>query len=348
MKGDAGNDTLFGNRDSDLECEAKASLGMMLVFSGLVDEGMGQLDEVLAALCAGDIEELPVLEGCLCGLFTACERTHDLTRAEQWLRAADDVISQRKLVAVAGYCRAHYTGILIAAGRWAEAETELGSAIRSLPDGQATQASALCRLADLRIRLGRFEEAAALLDGLEYHEDAVGPRAALHMARGDAGLALELLDRVLSSSTLEDHVEAPLLALVVEAHLALSDEDAAGAASARLTELARNQSSPYVRAIAAVARAGLCRANGDGDVRTCMHQAISLFAEANMPFELARARLELARALASADRRSPSPRRQAHSPCSGSWGPPATSTPPRHCSARWAHLRAPARRVGRN
>lgn len=77
---------------------------MMLVFSGLVEEGMGYLYEALAALCAGDVEELPVVEGCLCGLFNACERTHDVHRAEQWLRAAGEVISRHKLVAVAGYC----------------------------------------------------------------------------------------------------------------------------------------------------------------------------------------------------------------------------------------------------
>lgn len=285
--------------DSDLECEARVSLGMMLVFSGLVEEGMGYLDEALAALCAGDVDELPVVEGCLCGLFNACERTHDVGRAEQWLRAAEDLISRRKLVAVAGYCRAHYAGILIATGRWTEAESELASAIRLLPDGLAIQASALCRLAALRLGQGRFEEAAALLAGLEGHEEAIRPMAELHLARGHADLALELLDRVLSSSTLEAHVAAPLLGLVVQAHVALADVDAARAATERLTELAGNQSAAYVKAVAADARARLCRSSGEGDLRTCLHQAMSLFADAEMPFELARARLELARALAA-------------------------------------------------
>lgn len=287
--------------DGDLECDARASLGMMLVFSGLVDEGMGHLDEALAALCAGDVEELPVLEGCLCGLFNACERTHDVGRAEQWLRAAEDLISRRRLVAVAGYCRAHYAGILIATGRWAEAEAELAGAIRALPDGLAVQATALCRLAALRLGQGRFEEAAALLAGVEGHEDAVRPMAELHLARGHPELALELLDRVLSSSALECHVQAPLLGLVVEAHVGLADLNAARAATERLIELARNQSSAYVKAIAAEAQARLCRSSGEGDVRTCLHQAMSLYADAEMPFELARARLELARAL-GADR----------------------------------------------
>jgi DNA-binding NarL/FixJ family response regulator len=202
-------------------------------------------------------------------------------------------------VAVAGYCRAHYAGILIAAGRWGEAEAELATAIRSLPNGLAIQANALCRLAALRIGQGRYEEAALLLAGLEDHDDAVRPLAGLHVARGHPELALELLDRVLSSSIFDDHTQAPLLALVVEAHLALANPDAAGAASERLTELARSQSSSYVKAIAAQARARLCQARGEGDLRTCMHLAMSLFAEAKMPFELARARLELARALAS-------------------------------------------------
>ena len=109
--------------DADLECDATASLGMMLVFSGLVEEGMAYLDRALAAICGGGVRELPVVEGCLCGLLNACERTHDVDRAEQWLGAAEEVIRRGNLLAVAGYCRAHYAGILMTAGRWAEAET---------------------------------------------------------------------------------------------------------------------------------------------------------------------------------------------------------------------------------
>lgn len=91
--------------DTDLECDAIASLGMMLVFSGLVDEGMAHLDQALAAICGGGVRELPVIEGCLCGLLHACERTHDVERAQQWLGAADEVIRRGNLLAVAGYCR---------------------------------------------------------------------------------------------------------------------------------------------------------------------------------------------------------------------------------------------------
>lgn len=67
--------------DRDLECDATASLGMMLVFSGLVEEGMAHLDQALAAICGGGVQELPVVEGCLCGLLNACERTQEIGRA---------------------------------------------------------------------------------------------------------------------------------------------------------------------------------------------------------------------------------------------------------------------------
>jgi hypothetical protein len=97
---------------------------------------------------------------------------------------------------VAAFCRAHYGGILTAAGRWQEAETELVQAVRHFDRGlSGRRAAAIIRLADLRVRQGRLEEAAQLLQGLEQHPDAVRTLAALHLARGDTALARELLER---------------------------------------------------------------------------------------------------------------------------------------------------------
>ena len=285
--------------DPDLECEATASLGMMLVFSGHVADGMARLDEALASICGGEVQELPVVEGCLCGLLHACEHTLDVGRAEQWLRAAEDVFRRQALVMAAGYCRAHYAGILLAAGRWREAERELDAALRLLPDNVAVRDEALCRLADLRVRQGRLEDAADLLEGLAHHEAAVRPQAALHLARQHPELAIDLLERALITEDLEEHVVAPLLALSVEANLAAGATHDAVDASARLTEIARGHPSPYIRAIAATARARTCVATGTGDARAGWHQAITMFAEARMPAELARCRLELARTVAS-------------------------------------------------
>lgn len=282
--------------DSDLECEARTSLGLMLVFSGLVDDGMAQLDEALAALCAGDIRELPVLEGCLCGLFNACERTHDLHRAEQWLRATEDLVAERGLTVAAGYCRAHYAGILIDAGRWDEAAAELDRVLVS--SSSAARASARCRQAELHLRRGQLEGAAALLDALRSHADATRPLAELHLACGEPNQALELLDRVLAAGPMDDHLVAPLLGLAVEAHLAAGDVAGAGRTSDRLSVIARGQESPYVAAIGWMARGRVAVLSDDAEARTYMHHAISCFTDAGMPFHVARARLELARLLA--------------------------------------------------
>jgi DNA-binding CsgD family transcriptional regulator/tetratricopeptide (TPR) repeat protein len=287
--------------EADLVCDATASLGMMLVFSGLVEEGMAHLDQAVAAICGGGVRELPVIEGCLCGLLNACERTQDVDRAQQWLGAADEVIRRGNLVAVAGYCRAHYAGILIAAGRWEEADSELRTALDLLEDRVALRHSALCRLAELRLRQGRTEEAAQLLDGLDHLEDAAVPLVRLRLARDEPAVALELVDRLLANGDLPDYGEGPLRALAVDCLVRLGRIDEASEHCARLTALAAGQTSAALRAVAAAARASLCVASGDGDARACWHEAISLFGAARMPVEVAAARLCLAE-LVAADR----------------------------------------------
>ena len=287
-------------RDGDLECEALASLGIMLAFSGHVAAGMARLDEALAAICAGEVEDLSVVEGVFCGLFHACERTNDVGRAEQWLRAADDYVRRRGLAAVGGYCRAYYGGILTAAGRWAEAEAELTSALTVFrQDHNQIRGNVLCRLASLRLHQGRLEEAAELLSGLDQHEDAVRPLAVLHLLRGEPEVAQDLLERTLQAGGMEDAAEGALLALLVDAALAAGAVAPAREAVERMTSLAQQQSAPFLHGLAALARGKLCVAEGVSDPRPCFHQAMRSFAQARLPVDAARTQLELARALVS-------------------------------------------------
>jgi DNA-binding NarL/FixJ family response regulator len=223
-----------------------------------------------------------------------------VARAEQWLRRADDLVRRRKLTGIGGYCRAHYGGILTSAGRWAEAETALTAAAELFaPEHVRIRGNVLCRLADLRVRQGRLEEAAQLLHGLELHEDAARPLAALHLARGEPALAQEVLERVLEKGGLVDAVEGPLVALLAEVHLASGSPHEATQAVERLDTLARQQSGTYLKALAALARGRLCVATGTADARACLHEALSAFDKAQMPVEVAQARLELARANAA-------------------------------------------------
>jgi hypothetical protein len=121
-----------------------------------------------------------VIEEIFCQLFSACERAHDVARAEQWLRVREAVTAQRNLPAVVAYCHTHFGGVMTAAGRWPEAEAALIDAVRLWALGRRTlQVGALVRLADLRIRQGRLEEAEQLLEGLSLDEETARPLAML-------------------------------------------------------------------------------------------------------------------------------------------------------------------------
>ncbi|MET0147612.1 MAG: LuxR C-terminal-related transcriptional regulator [Acidimicrobiales bacterium] len=284
--------------DADLEFDALANLGLMLVVVNRVEEGMLLVDEALAAICAGEVEDLPVIEGCFCGMFLACERTQDVVRAEQWLRAAEDLANRRRLRTVSAFCRTHYGGILTAAGRWEEAEASLTETARLTDRGSAAmRQNALVRLADLRVRQGRLEEAGQLLEGLDQHPYAVRPVAALQLATGNIAQARETLERALRSEAVEIPVGS-LLALLVDVHLAAGELEEAAGATSQLEVLAEEVPSDYHRAVAALARGKVCLASSSGDAQLCLEGALTAFSRAHMPVERARARLELAKALA--------------------------------------------------
>jgi DNA-binding CsgD family transcriptional regulator/Tfp pilus assembly protein PilF len=288
--------------DPDIEFLALAYLGGLFVMTNRVEEGLAFSDEALAALCAGELTELATVDEIFCGLLWACELVNDVPRADQWMRAAAE--RMRRSNVVAAFCRAHYGGILTAAGRWNQAETELLEAARHFDRGlSARRAAAVIRLAALRVRQGRLEEAAQLLEGLEQHPDAVGTLAALHLARGEVALARDLLERTTQGqddevpTVGESTMVGPLLALLVDVHLEEGNLDDADRVARRLGRIAKSRRGPYLRAVAAFANGRVCIASGTGDARACLQDALEGFARAQLPMELARTRLEMARAL---------------------------------------------------
>jgi DNA-binding NarL/FixJ family response regulator len=212
----------------------------------------------------------------------------------------------RRRNAVAAFCRAHYGGILTAARRWTEAETQLVEAARHFDHGMSPRrAAAIIRLADLRVRQGRLDEAGQLLKGLEQHPDSVRTCAALHVARGDIALARDLLERTTGGS--DDEVPTigettlvgPLLALLVDVYLEDGILDGAEQAAQRLTRIAEAQQGPYLRAAAALANGRIRLASSQvDDARAYLHDALQGFARAQLPMDLARTQLEMAHALA--------------------------------------------------
>lgn len=284
--------------DSDLEFVALAYLGASLVHVDQTEEGMTFLDEALAAVAGRDVDDFCVLQEIFCQLFSACERAQDISRADQWIRIGEAIAARRNLPAVSAFCRTHYGGVLTAAGRWPEADAALSDAVRLWALGHRTMRSgALARLADLRVRQGRFEEAEQLLDGIEGDGDAARPLAAIQLSKGETSRAKETLERALDPADLTSSAVVPLLMLLVDVHIAAGALDAADTAVQQLIACAELHPGHYLHACAALARGRLCLATGTGDPRACLREALAGFDRAQLPMEIAHSRLELANAL---------------------------------------------------
>jgi DNA-binding CsgD family transcriptional regulator len=282
--------------DAELVFCTLAYLGASLVHDDRVEEGMLLLDEALAAVAGGEVEDFVIVEEIFCQMFSACERAQDIGRAEQWIRVGEAIAESRRLPAVSAYCRTHYGGILTAAGRWPEADDALTEAVRLWALGRRTlRAGAVVRLADLRVRQGRLEEAAQLLDGMSDNPEASLPLASVQLARGERAVARETLERALQRTGPRSSGAVPLLALLIDIELADGDLVAAETTAHGLVVCADGHPSAYTAAVLALARGRIGLAGGS-DPRGWLRDALVGFANAQLPLEAALCRLDLARA----------------------------------------------------
>jgi DNA-binding CsgD family transcriptional regulator len=284
--------------DVDLEIEALALLGEAHVVGGQVGAGMRLLDEAMAAVTAGRVRDHFALGEIYCRLLSACEAALDVRRATDWLSMIDRYVVWTDFVRPT--CRTHYGGILVALGRWAEAEAELLAAIEGFARGyRGDRLFAALRLADLRVRQGRVEEAERLLEGGEWHPTARRLAATIALARGDAALASELGELCAEGSALADPTCAPALELLILTRLAIGDVAAAHEAAALLATVARASGLERLEACAALADGRVAAAEGDERAVGQLKRAVELFASLELPLDAARAQLELARTLAA-------------------------------------------------
>jgi DNA-binding CsgD family transcriptional regulator len=257
--------------DVDLELCALGDLGVSLVTSGRPAEGLALIDEAMAGTLGGEHRRLLTAVITCCDMLVACDLAGDLDRATQWCQVADRFIDRYGCPFLYARCRTLYGGVLLAKGRWEEAEAELLAAIRMAEGaGPAPRAEALARLADLRLRQGRLEEAEGLLPDQGGGRAAARTAARLRLARGEPSVAAGLLERALEDGS-EPHIHGE-----------------------------RRQRA--AAALAALAEARLATAAGrPEEARRQLERALGLFARLDLPHELALVRLELAQALAADD-----------------------------------------------
>ena len=281
----------------DLEMLAMALEGMALVLQGGVVTGMARLDEATAAATAGEIRELEIIPWTCCLLVSACESVRDYVRAAQWCEIVQDMAARWQMRPFSAICLAHYAGVLISRGRWREAEAELHAARELVSSTRPAWASeCVVRLAELRRRQGRLDEAADLLRGYETEATAILVQAELALDSGKPADAAALAERLLRTLPESSKAErAAGLEVMACASAAIGELDRAGAAAGELAELADLFGTAPLRAAAQVATGAAAAGLGELDrARLALDDAVALFDRSEMPYEAARARADLA------------------------------------------------------
>ncbi len=290
--------------DVDLEMTAVALDGLACVSRGDVTDGMARLDEATAAATAGDMRDPIAIGLACCYLIFACERVRDLERAGQWCERVARMAAGWNIRALQAVCRAHYGTVLMLRGDWPQAEAELVEANAVLAARPGDGVDALARLAELRRRQGRREEAAALLGRAQHHPLAALCRGSLALERGDAAAAADEAARFLRLLGDASTERAAGLELLAEAHATLGRADEALAAARELAAIAAIAGTEPLLGAARYAEGCAHAAAASFDVaRESFEDALELLGRAGLPFEAARARAALASALRSLGRR---------------------------------------------
>ena len=290
---------------ADLEAVGLAQQGAALVALGRLDEGMRRLDEA-SAIALSETFEFPLSPGwALCCVIGGCEAVGDFPRAAQWCRAMSSFAGRWGGRHFLGVCRSAYGNVLATGGDWPAADAELTAAVDDLEATRPGLApSGQVRLAELRVRQGRIEEARALFDQARSHPAALLGLAALELEAGNAEAAADTAERVMRRLGEQNVLErVPALELLISANAAQDQLAAAGEACDELERCAGALGTPYLLGRAELAMAELALSRGDADrARRAAEDAVDRFEQSAAPYDAARARLTLARALWSLER----------------------------------------------
>ena len=291
--------------DRDLEISAISRRGRALLAAGRVEEGFACLDEAMAATTSGEVRNIETMGDTCCDMISACERTAEMDRAVQWCRVTEQYARRYNFLPIFAFCRVTYASVLLALGRWQDAEREIHEALRSYRASFAFSTfHAIAKLAELRLLQGRDAEAEELLAEYVQHPGCARAVAMLHLARGDSPAAIRVLRKRAAAIECDVLLSAPMLGLLVEAHLANAEVDEAAHAAERLGEIAATTRRQAFAALASLASARVLCARNDPAAIDSFEAAIHAFASIGMPLQVARARLGLARCLEDGDVRA--------------------------------------------
>ena len=249
----------------DYEMVGRALHGFARVTAGSVAEGLQELDEVNAAVLAGEMSDRVLIGLACCYLIAACERIRDYERAVQWCDRLKAFCAKWGLRPLFAVCRTQYASVCMWRGAWEEAERELTSAADELAACRpAMTGEGLVRLGELRRRQGKLDEAMALFERGGSHPLASLGRASVMFDRGDFKAGADLAERHLRRLPAKNRTErAAALELMVRACLEQGRMDEATHAVAELHAIANEARTGPLRALASLAAGLVAARSGD-------------------------------------------------------------------------------------
>jgi DNA-binding NarL/FixJ family response regulator len=290
-------------QDAALEAFSLVIYGSALVAQTRIKDGMDAIDEAMASVVSGEVQDYFVASETFCVTLSACELAGDLDRTNQWCEAALDYARRYQCSFLSAYCRTTYGSLLAETGKWQDAESALTDAIHSFDAGhRGLRVNAVLKLADLRVSQGRLEEAEVLLGGYEDYGSSNLPRARLYLARGETGLAKAVLEQALQAASTSPLYRAPLLRLLVDVQLESKDVEAARRAADELVSLSKMTASSLFLAQAELALGQINRYLGESNTAGHFRTALVLLDHYEGSVLACRIKLELARTIWETDR----------------------------------------------
>ena len=284
----------------DGEMLAEALKGFILVVEGNISEGMPLLDEATLLAVTSDNSDIKITTITCCFLIDACERIRDYERAIQWCDNVKELCKQWRYKAMFANCRMKHAGILIWKGEWNEAEEELLSSANELKEFRPIQVNACTvRLADLKRRQGKWNEAEKLLNEVESHPLKQLFSAFLFFDRGEYEKALDLAERYLRRFNLIEKAERTVvIELLIKIYISLGKLEQAKNLLNELKEISNSINTIPLKAAVLSSEGYLNYAKENYELaKQNLEDAVDIYDKIKSPFEAARTRVLLADSL---------------------------------------------------
>jgi len=286
--------------DDDLVAIGLMEQGHALVRLGDVEDGVRLIDESMIAVTSGELS--PIVAGIVyCNTIAFCRGIYELRRVREWTAALTRWCErQPDMIAHQGVCLVHRAEIMTMSGAWKEALEELRRCGEQFSSGALNQRAigdAAYLEGEVHRLRGEFDRAEeAFVRSSRLGRDPQPGLSLMRLAQGKSDAAAASIRRAVSE-TPRGLPRVALRPAYVEIMLAIDDVDAAASASRELSDIADEQGSDAIVAMASHARGAVSLVEGDAETALVeLRRAAQVWQELGALHTSARARVLVAQA----------------------------------------------------